>query len=193
MGKGYKCVQNTYHFNFSHMNDIRGDDGVRTEFQFQIPALPTLPNGESKTGVFSLLSCSIGQQSNAVNISGNDGIYIGIEGLGLRPQFFGGGYNIADPRLVATNRFWIPNSRGDVITTNGAWVVQTLGICVGTGSELNTPYQLICSNPSGNQLRVKVFGEDGAPIAATNGDLANLIFNLVFSIELIDPAEDQNL
>tara|TARA_R110000822_G_scaffold15855_3_gene54340 strand:+ start:841 stop:1422 length:582 start_codon:yes stop_codon:yes gene_type:complete len=193
MGKGYKCVQNTYHFNFNTHNDVRGSDGVRTEFMFQMPTLPTLPYGESKTAIFTLQSASIGQQDNANNIAGNDGLYVGIEGLGLRPQYFGGGYNAVDTQLLSTNRFWIPNTRGDVINTNDAFVVQTLSLAIGTGSELNTPYQLICSNPSAQQFRVKLFNEAGAVIVATAGNLNALTFNLCFSIELIPPEIDQNL
>ena len=189
----YNCIQNTYHFNFNSHNDIRGSAGVRTEFLFQMPTLPTLPRGESKTAIFTLQSCSIGNQSQAASVAGNDGIYIGIEGLGLRPQYFGGGYGAADSELLATNRFWIPNTRGDTISTQPDLTPVYINLAVGTGGELNTPYQLICSNPSAQQLRVRLFGETGVAIVATVGNLNALTFNLCFSIELIPPEIDQNL
>ena len=81
----FKKIMNTHHFTFTNANDTRGDAGVRTAFTFNIPALPPLPNGESKTGILTIKSFYIGQQDQADNISISS-FLIQIGGLSIRPN-----------------------------------------------------------------------------------------------------------
>jgi len=206
MGKGYKCIQNTYNFHFSSSDDVRGDAGVRQTFIFNIPQLPTLDRNESKTGIFRLKSALVGQQDNVDNIANNDCIFIQIDGLSIRPQ------NINN--AIVSNRFMIPNKSADYVSVvpnhninglaaggaglqggNQQEVAHQIPVfSTRTGGELNTPYECICGNPTGNsQIRVSLFTQGNAPIVAQAGALANLDFHLVFDIELIKPEEDQNL
>lgn len=206
MGKGYKCIRNTYNFHFSSADDIRGDAGVRDTFIFNIPQLPTLDRNESKTGIFCLKSVLIGKQDSVNNIANNDCIFIQIDGLSIRPQ------NITNG--IISSRFMIPNQTPDSVQNilefdiNGraaggdavaggnqrvpAHLVPTFN--TKTGGELYNPYKCICGNPTGNsQIRVSLFEQDNTPLTAQAGNLDQLDFHLTFDIELITPEEDQNL
>ena len=66
-GKGVDCIRNTYHITLSEKSDVRGDAGLRDEFRFKMPNLPTFDRNLSKTGIFRLKSCFIGGQTNAHN------------------------------------------------------------------------------------------------------------------------------
>jgi len=244
MPSDYKRIQNTYYFNLT--SATIGDGGLTQEINYQMPALPTFPNGESKTGIFRLLSATIGNQTDTNNIAENSGFYIDFSGLSLRPQCFGGDQGIS---FQAVNRFWIPNQHSDIITTEGARTITQpafnmplyempevvsveagargagtstraafnvplitvpqvvsvmtaksvangfagLGFNTQTGGELSNPYELICGNPSGNTGGIRLFNEHGAVLAASLGDLNQLIINTTFTIELIDPDDDQNM
>lgn len=206
MGKGYKCIQNTYNFHFSSADDVRGDAGVRDTFIFNIPQLPTLDRNESKTGIFCLKSVLIGKQDSVNNIANNDCIFIQIDGLSIRPQ------NITNG--IISSRFMIPNQTPDSVQNvlqhniNGlaaggdgaqggnqqipAHLIPTFN--TKTGGELYNPYKCICGNPTGNsQIRVSLFEQDNTPLTAQAGNLDQLDFHLTFDIELITPEEDQNL
>ena len=241
MPSDYKRIQNTYYFNLTSATVAAG--GLTQEINFLMPTLPTFPNGESKTGIFRLLSATIGNQTDTNNIAENSGFFIDFSGLSLRPQCFGGDQGIS---FQAVNRFWIPNQHSDIITTEGArtitiptyeipivvstktgmrpsddavvadgaitqpaydipQVVATmtaktvangfagLGFNTQTGGELSNPYEVICGNPSGNTGGIRLFNEHGAVLAASLGDINQLIMNTTFSIELIDPDDDQNM
>ena len=181
MNKNYKEILNTYHFTFTGDSDIRGAAGVRTDYNFQIPSLPSLPNGESKTAIMCIKSLYIGQQDQADNISISSFI-LQIGGLSIRPTLHLAAAN------MSVNRFMMPNNTPHTVTPAGAFA----GISNVSGGELNTPIDIICGNPSGNQFTLRVLDEDGDPIAANAGALANLTFNFSFSIYLIDPDDDQN-
>ena len=230
-----------------------------------MPALPTFPNGESKTGIFRLLSATVGNQTDTNNIAKNSGFYIDFSGLSLRPQCFGGDQGIS---FQAVNRFWIPNQHSDIITTEGARTISQpafnmpavtqptynipahtmpavitedgggdgvdstraafdvpvvpipaitipayqvpafvstmtaktvangfagLGFNTQTGGELSNPYEVICGNPSGNTGGIRLFDEHGAALEASIGNISQLMMNTTFSIELIDPDDDQNM
>ena len=244
MPSDYKRIQNTYYFNLTSTTIALG--GLTQEINFQMPALPTFPNGESKTGIFRLLSATVGNQTDTNNIAKNSGCYIDFSGLSLRPQCFGGDLGIS---FQAVNRFWIPNQHSDIITTEGARTITTptynlptwnmpevvtveagargngtatapvhaipviaipevvaimtaktvangfagLGFNTQTGGELSNPYELICGNPSGNTGGIRLFDEHGVALAASIGDIDQLMMNTTFSIELIDPDDDQNM
>ena len=177
----YKKILNTYHFTFTGANDVRGDEGVRTEYIFQIPSLPPLPNGESKTAIMCIKSMYIGQQDQVDNISVSSFI-LQIGGLSVRPTLHTAGEN------MAVNRFLIPNLTPHSVNPAGAFA----SISNVSGGELNMPLEVICGNPSGNQFTLKIFDEDENPIAANAGALNNLTFNFNFSVYLIDPDDDQN-
>ena len=242
MPSDYKRIQNTYYFNLTSATIAAG--GLTQEINFQLPALPTFPNGESKTGIFRLLSATIGNQHPLNNIVDNSGFYIDFSGLSLRPQCFGGDQGIA---FQAVNRFWIPNKFTDTVITHGARTITTdayniptyeipavitddgggdgvdstrraynvpqipipavvstftaetvangfagLEFNTQTGGELSNPYEIICGNPSGNTGGIRLFDEHGVALAATVGNINQLIMNTTFTIELIDPDDDQN-
>ena len=220
MSSEYKRIQNTYYFNLT--SATIGNGGLTQSIDFQLPALPTFPNGESKTGIFRLLSATIGNQHPLNNIVDNSGFYIDFTGLSLRPQCFGGDAGI---EFKAVNRFWIPNKFTDTVITHGARTITTdayniptydvpaipipavvstftaetvangfagLEFNTQTGGELSNPYEIICGNPSGNTGGIRLFDEHGVALAATVGNINQLIMNTTFSIELIDPDDDQN-
>jgi len=182
----YDCIRNTYHFHFSQAQDIRGGAGLRDQFIFNIPQLPLFDRNESKTAIFTLRSMSIGGQTDAINIPLNDVLFVQIDGLSIRPQCVVGGFNV--------NRFMIPNKFPDGnIDIEGGGDDTTMKF--KSGGELNNPYHAICGNPTGNtQIRVSVFDEINDPITENAiGNMGALTFNLVFSVELITPQQDQNL
>tara|TARA_R110000787_G_scaffold34246_2_gene88907 strand:+ start:4576 stop:5277 length:702 start_codon:yes stop_codon:yes gene_type:complete len=232
MSSEYKRIQNTYYFNLTSAPIAAG--GLTQEINFQIPSLPSFPNGESKTGIFRLLSATVGNQHPLNNIANNSGFYLDFSGLSLRPQCFGGDQGIS---FQAVNRFWIPNKFTDTVTTHGARTITSdayqipavitddgggagvnstqraynvpavvstftaetvangfagLEFNTQTGCELSNPYEVICGNPSGNTGGIRLFDEHGAVLAATVGNINQLIMNTTFSIELIDPDDDQN-
>mgnify|MGYP003649954758 FL=1 len=237
MNAEYKRIQNTYYFNLTSNAVAAG--GVTATQSFRLPALPSLPNGESKTGIFRLLSATIGNQTDTNNIAGNGGFYVGFTGLSLRPQVFGGGVRGLDGGdFVAMNRFWIPNSTSDSVSVKDAqtitiptWnypqVVSVEGGARGVGTStapvhaipqivstmtaqtvangfaykninsqsggpLSKPYEVLCGNPSGNAGGISLFDEHGVILAAVVGNINQLSSNICFSIELIDPDDDQN-
>ena len=179
----YKRILNTHNFTYTGSSDVRGDAGVRTNFNFQIPAIPALPNGESKTAILTIKSFFIGEQTQADNVVISD-FFLQIGGLSIRPTL----HTAISGGLLAINRISIPNSTPHTLNPAGAFAsISTL-----SGSELNTPIEVICGNPSGNQFTLNIVDEDGDPIVANAGNLANLLMSFSFSIELIDPDDDQN-
>ena len=179
----YKRIQNTHHFTFTGASDIRGDAGVRTDFNFQIPPLPPLPNGESKTGILTIKSFFIGEQTQIDNVEIAN-FFLQIGGLSIRPTL----HTATAGGLLAINRISIPNSTPHTKNPAGAFA----SISTISGAELNTPIEVVCGNPSGNQFTLKILDEDGDPIVRNAGNLNNLLMSFSFSIYLIDPDDDQN-
>ena len=128
---------------------------------------------ENKSAIFRLKAVLIGLQDPVDNIANNDCIFVQIDGLSIRPQ------NITNG--IVSNRFFIPNKSADYVNAvplhninglaaggdglqGGNQQVQAHQIPVfdtRTGGELNTPYECICGNPTGNsQIRVSLFSQD---------------------------------
>lgn len=179
MSQVYKSILNKHYFIFTNEGDNRGDDGVRITSEFSIPALAPLPNGESKTGILRVHQFYIGLQTHANNVAVSNFI-LQIGGLSIRPTLH---HNVG-----TSNRISIPNGTPHQLNAAGAFA----NIASVSGSELANPYEVICGNPSGNQFSLKIMDEDGEDIAANAGNLDAMTMSFVFSIELIDPDDDQN-
>lgn len=165
MNRDYKRVLNTYYINLTERNDIRGDDGCRAEFMFQLPVLPQLPNTESKTAILRILSCHILNVSDADNAEIAGGFYIKIDGISVRPQSIGSlGVN---SQLLASNMFFIPNNSDDQDFAGGPIVhtvvahqiakISSTGLADGA---LNVPQHTITdtAGTTANGQRSRIFG-----------------------------------
>lgn len=191
----YQRVRNTFSYSIQssqgkERSDLSGDE--LGQFQIEIPPFPFPENQQSKLGIFTLESFYFTAQgideyisSGAGGLPANSlddvsGFYVEINGLGLRPQLYT--TNLSSS-LRSNKMFPVMNEYGRIrrfsdgatppVYTNDFARVNTGGMC---GKEV------ICSNPSGSMLQVKVYSMDTGEIIL---DQANLDSVINFKIEML--------
>ncbi len=186
----YARVSNTYTYSIqsSQADDDFDDVG---SFRITIPPFPFRENQSSQLGIFTLESFFItGQTENDYvgSIDGGapadsnfdvSGFYVELNGLGLRPQLYTTGLS----RNLRSNKlFPIINEYGQHRKSGADPHISGR---VSAGGFVNK--EVICSNPSGSVIHVKVFSMDsGDKLTSTSLDA---IIN--FKIEML-PDEISN-
>lgn len=178
----YQRVKNTFSYSIQSSQGIERSDNTGDDigkFQLDIPPYPFPENQQSKLGIFTLESFYFTSQTDAIYVSGGDdglpansrydisGLYIEINGLGIRPQLYTTAINGA---LRSNKIFPIINEYGKrrSSTDGGDPEVITYDyskrVAGGTCNK-----EVICSNPSGSVLQVKVYSMDTGELIADQG------------------------
>lgn len=190
----YQRVKNTFSYSIQSSagvdrNDSTGDD--IGSFQIDIPPYPFPENQQSKVGIFTLESFFFTSQTDNLYVSGGDdglpansrydisGFYVEINGLGVRPQLYTTGLNLG---LRSNKLFPVMNEYGKKRSvSDGATPPE---ITYDYSKRLAGGYcgkEVICSNPSGSMLQVKVYSMDTGDLIADQG--IDSIIN--FKIEML--------
>lgn len=178
----YQRIRNTFSYSIQssqggERSDSTGD--LIGKFQIEIPPFPFPENQQSKLGIFTLESFYFTSQTDAIYVSGGDdglpansrydisGFYVEINGLGLRPQLFTTAVNGA---LRSNKIFPIINEYGKKRSVSDG--ADPPDITYDYSKRLaggNCGKEVICSNPSGSMLQVKVYSMDTGDIIADQG------------------------
>lgn len=176
----YQRIRNTFSYSIQSSQGIERTDGTGDEigkFQIEIPNVPFPENQQSKLGIFTLESFYFTSQNETIYISngptglpeedGTDyefdvsGFFVEVNGLGVRPQLF---TTAKDSKLRSNKIFSIINEYGKR-RMNDTDVFE--GNRVVCGGECNK--SVICSNPTGSTLQVKIFSMDSGEQIADQG------------------------
>mgnify|MGYP003116688194 CR=1 FL=1 len=191
----YQRVRNTFSYSIqssqgTERNDNTGDDIGK--FQLDIPPFPFPENQQSKLGIFTLESFYFTAQgideyisSGANGLPANSledisGFYVEINGLGLRPQLYT--TNLGG-NLRSNKMFPIMNEYGRIrrFSDGADPPVYTNDFArVNSGGESGK--EVICSNPSGSVLQVRVYSMDDGELIADQDNLESIIN---FKIEML--------
>ena len=180
----YQRVRNTFSYSIqssqgSARSDATGDD--IGSFQIDIPNVPFPENQQSKLGIFTLESFYFTAQTQAVYVSAGanglpansdydiSGFYVEVNGLGLRPQIY-------TTNLSSNLR---SNKMFPIINEYGIERKASTGERVVAGGESHK--EVICSNPCGSVLQVKVYSMDDGELISEQA--LDSIIN--FKIELL--------
>lgn len=184
-------IKNTYYYTITS-DDGEGRDDIG-DFDIQIPPFPQQEHNSATKCIFTLQGLAIGDQVLGQNIGATAYLSVEINGLGLQANNYNSTNGVVAgglPELRQTNRFLIPNiyEEFDSVSTapagapNVGEIFNNVPTQRLTGNfDLTNPYVLICSNPVGKQINIKVFEDDGTPLGAN----ANLNTIIRFKIELI--------
>lgn len=186
----YSRVSNTYSYS---IQSTQGDDNFDNigSFRVEIPPFPFKENQSSQVGIFTLESFFIIGQTEADYVGAitaglpassdydTSGFYVEVNGLGLRPQ-------IHTTNLISNLRsnkmFPIINEYGSRRKADDDSHISSR---VTSGGYSNK--EVICSNPSGSVLHVKVYSMDsGDQLSSTTLDSV-----INFKIEML-PDEISN-
>jgi hypothetical protein len=187
----YSRVSNTYSYSIQ-CNEGDDDFDDIGNFRITIPPFPFRENQASQVGIFTLESFYITGQTEADYVgqatgglpadSDYDvsGFYVEINGIGLRPQMLTS--FTGDSGIRSTKMFPIINEYG---SRRKAGDESHISSRVTSGGYCNK--EVICSNPSGSVLNIKVYSMDsGNQLTSTTLDA---IIN--FKIEML-PTEISN-
>lgn len=175
----YQRIRNTFSYSIQSAQGVLRDDdtgGDIGKFQMEIPNVPFPENQQSKLGIFTLESFYFTAMDDTNYISDGtgglpengeydcSGFFVEINGLGLRPQLFTTGKNST---LRSNKIFPIINEYGrrrKEIAGSPPTTTIFDGNRVNSGGECNK--SVICSNPCGTTLQVKVFSMDTGDLIA---------------------------
>lgn len=196
----YQRIKNTFSYSIQSSAGIsRSDDSGDDigKFQLDIPPYPFPENQQSKLAIFTLESFYFTSQTDALYVSGGDdglpansdydisGFYVEINGLGLRPQLF---TTAVINGLRSNKMFPIMNEYGRRRKRGNTPDIEydyAKRVC---GGECNK--SVICSNPSGCMLQVKVYSMDTGQLIADQG--LDSVIN--FKIEVLpDDFQDREM
>ena len=180
----YQRVRNTFSYSIqssqgSARGDSTGDDIGK--FQIDIPNVPFPENQQSKLGIFTLESFYFTAQTTGIYVSSGanglpansdydiSGFYVEVNGLGLRPQIY-------TTNLSSNLR---SNKMFPIINEYGIERKASTGERVVAGGESHK--EVICSNPCGSVLQVKVYSMDDGELISDQA--LDSIIN--FKIELL--------
>ena len=174
-------IRNTYYYTLTSDDGETQDD--IGDFDFTIPPFPQQEHNSASRAIFTLQGFAVGDQVLGQNVGATAFLSVEIGGLGLSANNYNSTNDVVQagalPQLRQSNRFLIPNQleEYDSVTTNNvnAQVDTTVPTQRLTGSfDLSNPYVLICSNPVGKHIKIKVFEDDGTPLGA-NANLNSII------------------
>lgn len=183
----YDRIRNTYHYTICSRNCPNGQDDVGN-FQFTIPPFPYPEHQGSQIGIFCLKELYVGGQGSVAGDRAsasvdNDpsGFYVGITGLGIRPQNFTNFGTAGSSGEPSSRQFFtVLNENGGAKNADSEIYERVSG---GKAMDLEIPV----SNPAGTSVRCQVLDMDDTGEVAG----ANLYSILHFTIELI-PTEISN-
>lgn len=190
----YSRVSNTYTYSIQSKNGDEDFDEVGN-FRIKIPPFPFRENQSSQLGIFTLESFFITGQTEADYVGGIDGglpassdydvsgFYVEINGIGLRPQMITSFTGATDGNTIrSTKIFPVLNEYGSRRKADDDSHISSR---VTSGGYCNK--EVICSNPSGSVLQVKVYSMDsGDQLTSTTLDCV-----INFKIEML-PDEISN-
>ena len=180
----YQRVRNTFSYSIQSSQGVDRGDGSGDDigkFQIDIPNVPFPENQQSKLGIFTLESFYFTSQTTGVYVSAGanglpansdydvSGFYVEINGIGLRPQIF-------TTNLSSNLR---SNKMFPIINEYGIERKASTGERVVAGGESHK--EVICSNPCGSVLQVKVYSMDDGELISEQA--LDSIIN--FKIELL--------
>lgn len=191
----YQRVNNTFSYSIQSSQGRDRSDGTGDEigeFQLDIPNVPFPTNQQSKLGIFTLESFYFTSQDDEIYVSGGanglpattgggqfdiSGFFVEVNGLGLRPQL----YTTALARNLKSNKiFPIINEYGKRRNSTDAGKTTNFdGNRVNCGGECMK--EVICSNPCGTTLQVKVYSMDTGDLISSQA--LDSVIN--FKIELL--------
>jgi hypothetical protein len=184
----YQRVRNTYSYSIQSSQATALADGSGDDigsFQIVIPPFPFPENQGSKLGIFTLESFFFTGQTDAIYVSSGanglpansdfdcSGLYVEMNGLGVRPQILTTNLNA---NLRSNKMFPIINEYGKRRETDTEVFDSNRVVCGGYSGK-----EVICSNPSGSTLQVKVYSMDDGEIISDQG--IDSIIN--FKIEML--------
>jgi hypothetical protein len=191
----YQRVRNTFSYSVqssmgTDRSDLTGDE--LGQFQIEIPPFPFPENQQSKLGIFTLESFFITAQNLSEYVSSGigglpdnsiydiSGFYVEVNGLGLRPQIYT--TNLAST-LRSNKMFPIINEYGRARRfSNGADPPVYTDDYARVTSGGKCHKEVICSNPSGSVLQVKVYSMDTGQLILDQDNLDSVIN---FKIEML--------
>ena len=190
----YSRVCNTYSYSIQAQEGLDGFNDIGN-FKIIIPPFPFRENQSSQVGIFTLESFFITSQRENDYVgptTGGDpadsnfdisGFYVEINGIGLRPQMITSFTGANDGNTVrSTKIFPVLNEYG---SHRKSGAEPHISGRVNSGGYCNK--EVICSNPSGSVLDIKVFSMDsGEKLTSTT---LEAIIN--FKIEML-PDEISN-
>ena len=182
----YQRVRNTFNYSIASAAGLDRGDATGDEigeFQILLPNIPFPENQASQLAIFTLESFHFISQTDTAYVSAGvcglpansnfdcSGFYVEVNGLGVRGNML----TTATALTVRSNKmFPIVNSFG--LGRGVAGDSQKI-IC---GGDSNT--EVICSNPAGSTLQVKVYSMDTADLIQPQAGLDSIIN---FKIELL--------
>jgi len=186
----YSRVANTYSYSIqANQSDDNYDD--IGSFRITIPPFPFKENQASQVGIFTLESFYITGQTEADYVSNGagglpangdydaSGFFLEINGLGVRPQLYTTGLS---SNIRSNKIFPIINEYGQRRRAGDSSHISSRVVCGGESGK-----EVVCSNPSGSVLHVKVYSMNtGEKLTSTTLDA---IIN--FKIEML-PTEISN-
>ena len=202
----YQRVNNTFSYSIESSNGVEtsGEDGAGNpqqtgdeigDFQMYIPPFPFPQNQQSKLAIFTLESFYVINQTETAYVSSGStglpsqtdydigGFFVEINGLGVKPHRFTTGKSA---NLRGNKIFTIINEYGQRRKADDD---AHLNSRVNSGGECNQ--EIICSNPSGTTLQVKVYSLDSGNKIADQSTLDSIIN---FKIELLpDDFQDREV
>jgi len=192
----YQRINNTFSYSFQSSQGVEradedGGAGVDTgdeiaDFQFEIPPFPFATNQQSKLGIFTLESFYFTSQTETAYVSSGDtglptqtdydisNFFVEISGLGIKPHNFTTGKS---SNLRGQNIFHITNEYGSRRKADDDTHISSR---VNSGGECNQ--SIICSNPSGTIINVKVFSGDSGNQIVDQDTIDSII---KFKVELL--------
>jgi hypothetical protein len=196
----YQRIKNTFSYSIQSSsgidrNDATGDDIGK--FQLDIPPFPFPENQQSRIGIFTLESFYFTAQTDAYYISGGEdglpansdydisGFFVEVNGLGLRPQLYTTALNNAlrsNKIFPVINEYGRRRKRGNDPDTEYDYAKR---VCGGVCNK-----SVICSNPCGSMLQVKVYSMDSGDLI-TDQPIDSIIN---FKIEMLpDDFQDREM
>tara|TARA_R110001632_G_scaffold209315_1_gene333854 strand:- start:46 stop:648 length:603 start_codon:yes stop_codon:yes gene_type:complete len=184
----YQRVRNTFSYSIQSSQGIARSDASGDDigsFQVEIPNVPFPENQQSKLGIFTFESFFFTAQTDGIYVSSGtnglpansdfeiSGFYVEVNGLGLRPQIYT--TNLAS-NLKSNKMFPIINEYGKRRETEVEVYEQNRVVSGGFSNK-----EVICSNPCGTTLQVKVYSMDTGELIADQG--LDSVIN--FKIELL--------
>lgn len=198
----YQRINNTYSYSFQSSQGLTKGDQDGTDhgdqigdFQFEIPPFPFPTNQQSKLAIFTLESFYFTSQTETAYVSsGATGLpsetdydisnfFVEVNGIGVKPHLFTTGKS---SNLRGNKIFHIVNEYGSRRKADDDSHISSR---VNSGGECNK--SIVCSNPSGCLVNVKVYSGDSGGLIADQ-DLLDSVIN--FKIEVLpDDFQDREI
>lgn len=167
----YQRIRNTFSYSIQSSQATALEDGSGDDiasFQIVIPPFPFPENQQSKLGIFTLESFFFTGQTETVYVSSGagglpansdddcSGLYVEVNGIGLRPQILTTNVNA---NLRSNKMFPVINEYATMRKDSKGAIDMARVNCGGYSGK-----EVICSNPCGTTLEVKVYSMDNGDV-----------------------------